>query len=64
MFLIIFKDEHGKVIGSLTPEQFRKGVDAPKTAFLQTIVDKYNNNRKHGDLKAEIVLAKSRKSKK
>jgi len=64
MFLIVFKDENGKVRGSLTPEQFREGYKAPKTAFLGTVVDKYNANRNHNDLKAEIVVAKARKSKK
>jgi hypothetical protein len=50
----------GTLRGKMTPDQFRKGVEAPKSLFLDDVVKQWNawNKSKGKDLVAKVILVK------
>lgn len=58
LMIEIYRD--GKYVGKSTPDDFRKYVQAPKSFFLQKVIEDWNawNKSKGLDLVAKIVIAK------
>jgi len=59
VFEILVKNQSGEELGRLTPEQFRKGLEAPQGMFLDDVVKKFNELNKNES--AEVVLRKLNK---
>lgn len=44
-FLVVIESADGARRGTLTPDEFRAGMDCPKTHFLADCIERYNTNQ-------------------
>jgi hypothetical protein len=67
LFVVVIEDDTGRRRGSLTPEEFRRGVSCPRTAFLRDCVSDWNaykERRGEGDrarIEMTLPVKKQRK---
>jgi len=57
-FLVQIKDAEGRLRGTMEPDEFRRGTNCPRTAFLEDCVKRWNTRQAEdgAEDRAEVVM--------